>query len=53
MLANEELILVRGGGITSTMLNSLSRFMETLFNFGQSVGSSLRRMISKKTCKLS
>lgn len=53
MLNNNELILVKGGGITATMLNSLSRFMDTLYNLGQAVGSSLRRIISKKTCKIS
>lgn len=53
MLTSEELILVRGGGITSTFLNSLSRFFENLFNLGQSVGSSIRRIVSKKVCKIS
>lgn len=53
MLSNEELILVRGGGITSTFLNSLSRFAENLYNFGQTVGSAIRRLVSKKICKVS
>jgi len=53
MLKNEELILIKGGGITSTFLNSLSRFMDTLYNLGQSVGSSLRRIVSKNVCKIS
>jgi len=52
MLNNEELINVRGGGITATLLNSLSRLMETLLNLGQLVGSALRRSFSKKTCNL-
>ena len=53
MLKNEELITVRGGGITATLLNSLSRLVETLLNLGQLVGSSIRRSFSKKVCKLS
>lgn len=53
MLSNEELLLVRGGGITSTFLNSLSRFMENIYKLGQSVGSSFRRIISKNTCTIS
>ena len=53
MLKSEELILVRGGGITATFLNSVSRLMDTLFNLGQTVGSSMRRLISKKVCKIS
>lgn len=52
MISNEELLVVRGGGITSTFLNSLSRFMENLYKLGQSVGSSLRRIVGKKTCSI-
>ena len=32
MLTSEELVLVRGGGITATLLNSISRFMDTVFS---------------------
>ena len=53
MLTNEELINIKGGGITATLLNSISRLVETLLNLGQIVGSSLRRAISKKVCKIS
>lgn len=53
MLTNEELIVIRGGGIASTFLNSFSRLMENIFRLGQSVGSSIRRVVSKKVCKVS
>ena len=53
MLTSEELVLVRGGGITATLLNSISRFMDTVFSLGQTVGSSIRRLVSGKVCKLS
>lgn len=52
-LNNEELILVKGGGITSTFLNSLSRLMENIYKLGQAVGSSIRRITSKNVCSLS
>jgi len=52
MLKSEDLIKVRGGGITATLLNSLSRLVETILNLGQLVGSSIRRSMSKKSCKL-
>ena len=52
MLSKEELFEVKGGGITATLLNSISRLVETLLNLGQLVGSSIRRSISKKVCKL-
>lgn len=53
MLTNEELLTISGGGITATFLNSLSRLMNTLYDLGQAVGSSLRRLVGKKVCKLS
>jgi hypothetical protein len=52
MLTNEELILVRGGGLSSTLLNSVSRFLEDIYKLGQSIGSSIRRVVSKKVCKI-
>ena len=53
MLTNEEMLNVRGGGVTATLLNSISRLVETVLNLGQIVGSSIRRSVSKKICKLS
>ena len=52
MLTNEELILVRGCGLSSTLLNSVSRFLEDIYKLGQSIGSSIRRVVSKKVCKI-
>ncbi len=52
MLSNEELISVRGGGITASLFSSLSRFIETIYNIGQSVGSSIRRAITGRSCKI-
>lgn len=53
MLTSEELINIKGGGIAASLLNSFSRLFEGLLNLGQIVGSSIRRSISKKACKLS
>ena len=53
MLSNEEMLNVRGGGVTATLLNSISRLVETVLNLGQIVGSSIRRSLSKKACKIS
>lgn len=53
MLTNEELIKVKGGSISATMLNAISRLIESLLNLGQLVGSSIRRSVSKNYCKLS
>ena len=53
MLNSEELIIVRGGAFSATLLNSLSRLIGTILDLGQTVGSSLRRVASKKYCKIS
>lgn len=53
MLKNEELVLVRGGALSTTLLNSLARLVNTLYELGQSVGSSIRRIASKKVCSIS
>ena len=50
-MSNEELIKIRGGAISATLLNSVSRIVETLLNLGQLVGSSLRRVATKNYCK--
>ena len=52
MLTSEELICVRGGGFSSTLLNSFSRLLEDIYKLGQSIGSSIRRITSKKICKI-
>lgn len=46
---NHELNKIVGGQISGSILNALSRFINTLFELGRSVGSSLRR-ITNKTC---
>lgn len=53
MLSSEELMNIKGGAITAALLNSISRIIDTLLNLGQIVGSSLRRSLSKKACKIS
>lgn len=53
MLTSEELLLIRGGGITSNFMNSLSRLMENIYKIGQSFGSSIRRITSHNYCKIS
>lgn len=52
MLSEEELYMIKGGGIGATLLNSISRLVDTILNLGQLVGSSLRRGFSKNVCKL-
>jgi hypothetical protein len=52
MLTEEELLMIRGGGLAATMLNSLSRLIGTILELGRTVGSAIRRGYSKSYCKL-
>ena len=49
-LTNKELILVKGGAFSTSMLNAITRTVSTLFSLGQSIGSSIRRVWSKNYC---
>lgn len=42
--------IVGGGEINGSLLNALSRFINTLYELGRAVGSSLRRLTSKNVC---
>jgi hypothetical protein len=50
ILKREELINVVGGSISGTMLNAISKGINTIFEIGQSLGSSIRRFITGKLC---
>ena len=47
-----ELISVYGGGFsfTATFLNALSRSINTIMDFGRSVGTSIRMLVTGKRC---
>lgn len=47
---NYELNNIVGGQISGSILNALSRFINTLFELGRSVGSSLSRITNKNMC---
>ena len=50
ILTQNELIKVKGGGITASWFNYLTRAVEILFKIGRAVGSSLRRAYSRHYC---
>lgn len=50
-LSNKELLEIKGGAITASLLNALSRAISTTLNLGQVIGSAIRRAISKSYCK--
>jgi len=52
MLTSEELLTIKGGAASASMLNSIARIIDTLYTIGQAVGSSIRRLLGKKVCKI-
>ena len=54
MLTNEELLNVQGGATSiSSLLNSVSKLISTLYSLGQAVGTAIVRTVTKKTCSAS
>ena len=41
-----------GGGLGATFLNYLSNAIKTIYNIGQELGGSIRRIATGKTCPL-
>lgn len=51
-MSNEELYLVYAGAtkMSGTLLNSVSKLINTLLDFGRVIGTSIRRLIDKNYC---
>ena len=45
-----ELININGGGWTAAYLNAAARAVNTILELGRSVGSSIRRAITRNFC---
>ena len=46
----EEMKLVTGGSITSSMINAISKVVQTIYDLGKSTGSAIRRLVTKTYC---
>ena len=51
-LNNNELMNIRGGSISGTLINALARGINTLLDLGRSLGNSIRRIQTKSICKI-
>jgi len=51
-LKEVEMTNVSGGGITSPLINAVSKMISTLYYLGEKTGSSIRRLVSGKYCKV-
>ena len=50
-ITKEEANLVKGGAISTSALNAISRMLSTLYTLGQAVGSSIKRTWNKNYCR--
>lgn len=51
-LDDRELLLIEGGKISAALINSLLRGASLILDLGRSLGTTIRRITSKKTCSL-
>lgn len=47
-----ELKQISGGGITSAMINAISKGINTIYELGRQTGSALRRLVKNKYCPI-
>ncbi len=51
LIEEDKLTSISGGGsISGTIINAFNSILETIFNFGEQLGSSLRRIHSHQIC---
>ena len=51
IVSDSELLEIKGGlAITGTLLSAFAKAVETIFNLGRSLGTSLYMIINKKKC---
>ena len=49
-LKDHELMQIVGGGLTTAMINALSKAMTTILKIGQTIGTVIRRSVTKTFC---
>ena len=51
-LNKEKMKEINGGGITSAMINAITKAVNALYELGKATGSALKRIINNKHCAL-
>lgn len=49
-LTKVELMNLNGGSWSATMFNAFARTVNTIFDLGRSIGSSIRRIFTRSYC---
>ncbi len=52
MMEKEELMKIKGGGLSSTMVNAVVKVFDIIIDLGRSLGSAIRRTSEGKICKI-
>lgn len=50
VLNHAELYEIKGGAFNASAFNAVARLINTIFDLGRSVGSSIRRLFSRNYC---
>lgn len=49
-IKKDKMYEIKGGGVSSAMLNALMRTVSVMFSVGQAVGSAIRRTKNRNYC---
>ena len=52
ILSEKELYEINGGGISGTLINAITSAGKFIYNLGQALGSSIRRIVGGNYCPL-
>lgn len=52
VISSEELLSIRGGALSGTLINAFVRGIEALLDLGRSLGNAIRRIGSNSICRL-
>ena len=50
-IGNGELVKIYGGAISTSSLNAIARLINTLLDWGRTIGSALYRYTNKNYCR--
>lgn len=50
-LNNSELLEIKGGAVSATLINAIVKGIELLMNLGKMLGSTIRRATSNNPCE--
>lgn len=50
-LTNEELLIIRGGFVSGSLVNAFARGINSLLELGRSFGTAIRRINDNKLCR--